>query len=196
MTNSKTRISKQPDERRQEMLDTAMRVFTQKGYEQTKMRDIANEMQVVPGLCYRYFDSKQALYQAAMKQYATDCAEAFTKILDSSGTNLKSLHNIIAEHFSKTADSEKYHSFFHRPENKDFRIIMNHMVCELVVPHMAELLGRLSDAGEISVSDPMSYAQFLLFGLVGIFDDDSKPFQERMKIADELLSKLYHKEEE
>lgn len=38
MAKDKIRVSKPPEERRQEIMDTAMRVFAEKGYEQTTMR--------------------------------------------------------------------------------------------------------------------------------------------------------------
>ena len=66
------RVSKAPEERKQEILRTAMRLFTQQGYENTSMRDIAREMNVVQGLCYRYFDSKQKLFEEAMDTYAEE----------------------------------------------------------------------------------------------------------------------------
>ena len=43
------RISKDPEVRKREMIDTAMKVFSQKGYEATSMTDLAKEMNVVPG---------------------------------------------------------------------------------------------------------------------------------------------------
>ena len=71
----KIRISKPPEERKQEIMDAAMRAFTEKGYEQTTMRDIAAVIGVVPGLCYRYFNSKQELFDSAVSQYVLDyCA--------------------------------------------------------------------------------------------------------------------------
>ena len=57
------RISKPPEVRRQEILDTAMELFAEKGYEDTSMADIARRMGVVQGLCYRYFDSKRVLFR-------------------------------------------------------------------------------------------------------------------------------------
>ena len=60
------RISKAPEVRRQELLDTAMELFAQKGYEETSMGDIARAAGVAQGLCYRYFDSKQKLFQEAL----------------------------------------------------------------------------------------------------------------------------------
>ena len=38
------RVSKPPEERRRELLETAMRLFTERGYENTSMRDIAEEL--------------------------------------------------------------------------------------------------------------------------------------------------------
>ena len=56
-----SRITKDPTERRQEILDTALKLFWEKGYEKTSMTEIAQAMQVAQGLCYRYFPSKEAL---------------------------------------------------------------------------------------------------------------------------------------
>ena len=44
------RISKPPEVRRQEILDTAMELFAEKGYEDTSMADIARRMGGVQGL--------------------------------------------------------------------------------------------------------------------------------------------------
>ena len=41
MERKTARISKEPEVRRQEILDTAMSVFMEKGYEAATMRDIA-----------------------------------------------------------------------------------------------------------------------------------------------------------
>ena len=64
------RITKEPAERRQEIIDTAMRLFYEKGYERTSITDIAREMGVAQGLCYRYFASKESIFDTALEQYA------------------------------------------------------------------------------------------------------------------------------
>ena len=44
------RISKEPEERKQEIVETAMKLFCEKGYEKTSISDIAKEMNVAQGL--------------------------------------------------------------------------------------------------------------------------------------------------
>ena len=65
----RTRVVKDPAERKREILDAAMGLFAENGYEQTSMRDIARHLDISLGLCYRYYDSKQKLFQEAMQQY-------------------------------------------------------------------------------------------------------------------------------
>ena len=67
------RISKEPEARKQEILETAMKLFAEKGYEKTSISDIAKEIGVAQGLCYRYFPSKDILFQTAVN----DCCFLF-----------------------------------------------------------------------------------------------------------------------
>ena len=54
------RITKEPEVRKQEILDTALKLFGENGYEKTSITDIAKAIGVAQGLCYRYFPSKEA----------------------------------------------------------------------------------------------------------------------------------------
>ena len=62
---------------RQEILDAAMQVFYLKGYEKATIRDIALDIGVAQGLIYRYFKSKEALFAAALDNYA---AVSYTRL--------------------------------------------------------------------------------------------------------------------
>ena len=44
--------SKPPEERRKELVDTAARLFAEKGYESVSVRDILNEVSGAPGMFY------------------------------------------------------------------------------------------------------------------------------------------------
>ena len=62
------RIVKEPEVRRNEILDAAERLMVAKGYEQMAIRDIVDELQIAKGTVYHYFDSKQALLMALVER--------------------------------------------------------------------------------------------------------------------------------
>ena len=53
---------------------TAIRLFSERGYEATTLRGIAREAGVSPGLLYRYFPSKAAVVLALYDELSTDFA--------------------------------------------------------------------------------------------------------------------------
>lgn len=82
------RIVKNPDERRRELLVTAMRLFAEEGYDNVSVRAVARAAGVAPGLAYHYFDSKQNMFDAAIEEYSRRCAEGIIAILDDRGLSL------------------------------------------------------------------------------------------------------------
>jgi len=61
-----TRRELQKEERRKQILAAALKVFTEKGYHAANVSDVAAEAGVSQGTIYWYFDSKEALFQAAV----------------------------------------------------------------------------------------------------------------------------------
>jgi len=44
-----------PEVRRRQILEEAMKLFYEKGYDNTSLDDIAVSLDITKGLCYRYF---------------------------------------------------------------------------------------------------------------------------------------------
>jgi AcrR family transcriptional regulator len=57
-----TRAAKKRERRRREVLDTALRVFSEKGYHQTRITDIIEAAGIARGTFYLYFDGKNAIF--------------------------------------------------------------------------------------------------------------------------------------
>ena len=64
---------------RQHLFETAIRLFIEKGYEETTMRQIAKEADCSIGLAYRYFDQKEAFVVALYQ----DMSDVWRKKLQS-----------------------------------------------------------------------------------------------------------------
>lgn len=59
-----TRRELQKQERRNQLLDVARKLFAEKGLENTSIKDIADEAGVAQGLLYHYFRSKEEVFWA------------------------------------------------------------------------------------------------------------------------------------
>jgi AcrR family transcriptional regulator len=57
----------QREERREQILACGLRMIVTRGYEATKIRDIADELGISIGLFFNYFESKETLYAELVK---------------------------------------------------------------------------------------------------------------------------------
>ncbi len=69
--------------RRQWVLDAALDVFSEKGYEGASMQEIAQRAEFSVGTLYSLFESKEALYRALLIERALKAGRAFMAALES-----------------------------------------------------------------------------------------------------------------
>ncbi len=62
------RTAKAVEDRREQILDAALRVFAKKGFAKATNKDIAREAGITTGLIYHYFESKDALLKAIFEE--------------------------------------------------------------------------------------------------------------------------------
>ncbi len=75
------RTQRKSDATRTLILDTALRLFAERGYERTTMRAIAAEAGVSVGNAYYYFDSKEHLIQGFYQRIGAEHAAASEDVL-------------------------------------------------------------------------------------------------------------------
>ncbi len=62
------RWRRRKEERPEEILDAALRLFTEKGFSATRMVDVAKQAGISKGTLYLYFESKEAIFCAVVQQ--------------------------------------------------------------------------------------------------------------------------------
>jgi AcrR family transcriptional regulator len=72
-------------ERRASIVEAAGRLFGERGYEGTRLDDIAAATGVTKPILYRHFDSKRALYVALLERHRDDLA-SFVGVFPAEGT--------------------------------------------------------------------------------------------------------------
>lgn len=166
------RTVKQPDVRKQEILDGAIRVFAQKGYDKATIATIAKELNISQGLCYRYFPSKEDIYNAAIEKYADLILDEFLKNRKEGQSLKQRLENIPASIKALTAaetrDSDLY-TLFHSQNGERLHSQLLLKVAEKILPYIQQMLADAKNNGEITVADPRATAIVGLYGQLGVF---------------------------
>ena len=173
------RVTKEPEVRRQEILDAALRLFGEKGYERTSIADIAKAVGVAQGLCYRYFPSKEALFDCAVDEYAGLLAG---QLRDAAADGRHTLRELIERMpASVEAPESKYYLAFHGAENRKFHAQLALKVCEKLVPPVTKLLCEARQRGEIDLDDPQTAALFAVYGQLGLLLAEGIGEEERQR---------------
>ena len=96
------------EETRARILETALALFLQRGYEQTTMRAIAEQASVAIGNAYYYFESKEHLIQAFYGRTHREHLEATAPILAKEKGFRERLLGVM---YAKLDTIEQYHRF-------------------------------------------------------------------------------------
>ena len=83
------RVTKEPEERRSEVIAVATDLFLHEGYEKTTVDEITKKIGVAKGAFYYYFKSKEDVFQACIVQRTNWVIDAIKDILISKGRTAK-----------------------------------------------------------------------------------------------------------
>lgn len=188
------RVVKNPDERKQEILDAAIRVFARKGYEKTSITDIAKEINVSQGLCYRYFTSKEEMYDAAIDEYAEYIASENMKKYPLEGRNLKQQIMMMSGKVSDMAEVEKDHTdlyeLFHKHGNQKLHDQLFLRVGEKYIPYVTKALEEAKQRGGTNILDPKTAAYFFIYGQMGVLMSKDIKEEDKLKKIQECIIDL------
>ena len=190
-------MAKTKEERRNEIIETAGRLFEEKGYEQTQVQDIVNEIGVAKGLFYYYFKSKDEVMEELADRYADAIIDAVNKLIDKDISTFDRINRIF-QIFIDSAE-KKFGIFMGILNVKNGitheRIFFN--VGKKMVPLVTELILSGNDNGECNCSDPKFITEFLISGLFNIMnqispDEKIDYLKEKLPTIKTMILKLYN----
>jgi len=92
------------------ILDSAVALFTTKGYSATRMEDVAKRVGISKGLTYFYYKNKEDLFMALTKKAFDQFKEEFREVLRSKGKNgLEMLTDLIEKIINFSSDQPVYY---------------------------------------------------------------------------------------
>jgi len=78
---------------RKEMLGAALELFSEKGYHNVSMHEIAAKSEFAIGTLYKFFKNKEELYKALMLEQADKFQDELTKAIKKPGDEIEKLRN-------------------------------------------------------------------------------------------------------
>jgi AcrR family transcriptional regulator len=155
------RITKSPDERRREIIETAHKCFEEAGFTQTQISDISKRMNTAQGLIYHYFKSKQELLYAVVDEMAASGHNNAFKNFGGKGNALERLNRI----FENTPKFAPHGKLFESLKNdKALRDYCLAKMTQSVMPLLTRLIEDGNADGSWQCNYPRDTAIFILRG--------------------------------
>jgi TetR/AcrR family transcriptional regulator len=161
-------------ERPQQLLDAALALFTSKGLAATRAEDVAQLAGVSKGTLYRYFDSKEELFKAVVRQCLGDVIAEGSELADHWQGSTGDLLKVLAHTWWTRVEESKASGIFkliisevgNLPELSQFyvdEVIMptHQMLTKVITRGMERGEFRPLDAASV-VHALMATAQFLV----------------------------------
>jgi Transcriptional regulator len=162
------RIVKDPEVRRQELLDAAEKLFGTKGYAGTAVSDIVREVGVSQGTFYYYFKSKDEIADAVIDRAVERGLAEFAPIADDGGLSAdRKILRIIA-HDRRGFDHGRMGGLFSRIHHEENAFLHQKLLAR-VVRKFAPVFARIIEQGKQegcfrTDKDAALAAEFLLTG--------------------------------
>ena len=155
--------------RRQEVMDVAARIFSEKGYEATSIQEIAEEVGILKGSLYYYIETKEDLLFGVIKA-AYDAALGVVRELERrDGGALELIEALVYRHAEVFAATQVQSSVFF----KEFRALSADRQKEIreagdiYSRFLRSQIRRGQDAGEI---DPEINPRLAAIGIIGMMN--------------------------
>lgn len=156
---------KDPEERKNEIIDAAEELFAERGYDSTSVDDIANKVGVSHGLFYHYFDSKASVVDAIVMRLADEIGENIRMIVETPGlTALEKFRRMMLESL-ESKKSKKYLIKLFQGEEKTLLLskYMDATISEMSI-QIAKIVEQGVDEGVFRTPYPGKAVDFWLHG--------------------------------
>jgi AcrR family transcriptional regulator len=135
------RVIKDHDVRRKEIIDTAERLFSKKGYEETSVEEIIKKIGIAKGTFYYYFRSKEDLLDALMDRVVSEVDSRTDRVMEREGLyaveRMGSLFRVINE---IGVGRERLFEFIHEDRNAHIHMKIEKRVYPILTPKLTRII--------------------------------------------------------
>ncbi|WP_167202892.1 TetR/AcrR family transcriptional regulator [Actinomyces respiraculi] len=177
------RTTKPSAQRRAEILDAALHLFTTKGVQATSVEDIMRAVGIAKGTLYYHFRSKDEILHALIARTIDQTVARARAVVDGPGDTTHTFLGVVATMRVETSERELAHAF-HGPESTELHLLSIVEMVRAMTPILTEVVERGVAEGVFSTEHPREVVELLLVGAGmllddGIFSGDSEQLARR-----------------
>jgi AcrR family transcriptional regulator len=136
-----TRVTKNPEIRREELINIAEELFATQGYDETPVSDIVKKAQVAQGTFYYYFKSKDEILDAIVDRIIFDIAVFLKEQSQRKDINaLQKVINSMQQFSQSNVEHKGLISYFHQEKNSLLHLKIEKKTQAIIVPVFAEMI--------------------------------------------------------
>ena len=149
------RISKDPDTRRRELIDTAERLFLEKGYNETTISDIVRTASVAQGTFYYYFKTKADVLDAIADDYLMETRRIADQVAARDDLNAVQKVLTISAGFSSTMKDKKgIVVSLHEDRNAQLHVMIEKRSMTILLPPYKKIIEQGIEEGFFQTDFP------------------------------------------
>ena len=164
------RISKPAPQRRAEILDTARRLFTTRGFQSTSVEDILTEVGIAKGTLYYHFSSKEEILRALIARTADGIADRARAIAEGRQPAVPKLLAIAAAARVDEPELELAEEL-HAPGNAEFHVLTIVETVRRLTPILTDVVEQGVAEGVFSTEHPRETIEILLTSAGMLLDE-------------------------
>lgn len=156
------RVIKPAEERRRELIDAARELFMELGYEAATMSSIAKRAGVAQGTAYIYFESKQDILMAIMRELLETMAEVIRQVAERTDLPAPALlQQAMTDCFTRVGEEARLVEAIILQANYSLPSQLQEQFAPTVLPIITAIIERGVQEGSLHVTHPRLAAEFL-----------------------------------
>ncbi len=157
------RVVKEPEERRNELIDTAEALFIEKGYDNTTVEEIVRKTEVAKGTFYHYFKSKNEILDAMLNRYIEEINESMSNIASEEGINAVEKIVRVFRFFGEYRNNrERFIGYIHEERNAHLHLMIENKFIPVFIHPFADMVEQGIQQGLFNTKYPREAALAVL----------------------------------
>lgn len=182
------RISKSPEDRKQEIIDTAYELFLEHTFEKTSVNDIVKKIGIAQGTFYYYFKSKDEVLDAVINHNIENFLQRLERYINEKNFDaIMKFQLIIGEVFNSENKNKSLVEYVNRDKSSALYRKTEESILKRLIPILIQVVQEGVSSGLFETKYPKETVE-MLFGGMGYTKVDEQNYQ-NLEAMQEILER-------